>query len=79
MVPRRAIAGTDIENIEVWVIGHGVPNGAAAAGLLPTFAEPSAFGLFSQNLVRGRAVWLTLWIGGRIETPGHLAGCRIIG
>ena len=35
VVPGRAVADADVEQVELGVVGDGVPDGAAAAGLPP--------------------------------------------
>ena len=42
VVPGRAVADAEVDDVQGRVIGHGVPDGRAAAGLLPGLAEPGA-------------------------------------
>ena len=73
LVPRRAIADADIEQVKLGIIGHRIPHGATAT-LLPIFALPRRFGAFEMRrlILAGR-------IGHRIKAPHFLAGFGIIG
>ncbi len=74
MVPWRAVAGADVEQIELGIIGHRVPHGAAAADP-PPLAAPSLCGHLENRALEA----LRRIAGHGIEAPRELAGCRIVG
>src|SRR6185436_4531467 len=72
-VPRTAVAGADIDAVELRVIRHGVPDRAAAA-VLPPLARPGLRRLFHRGVFEalGR-------IAGHCPPAPHLfAGRRVI-
>ena len=70
----RAVAGADIEQSELRVVGHAVPDRAAPAGL-PPLAGPGLGGAFQGGgfeAFRGIA-------GDGVSPPGQLAGRGVVG
>ena len=71
---RRAVADTDIEDIQLGVVDNGIPNSATTADL-PPLTGPGFSGHRHQLIFKA--------IGGvarnRIKPPRLLAGCGIIG
>ena len=79
VVPRGAVANTDIELIQFLIIDDGIPGGAAAA-TLPIFARPCGRDLAGHDAVRHFAIRAVGRVAGhREETPLLLAGHRVIG
>ena len=74
LVPRRAVAGADVEQVELRVVGHRVPDRAAAAEL-PPLAVPGLRGLLENR----RFERLRRIAGHGVEAPQHLAGLRVVG
>ena len=72
-VPRRAVAGADIQELRVRVVRERVPRRAAAAHL-PPFAGPG----FRGGLERLRLERLRRIAGHRVEAPGELAGVCVV-
>ncbi|KAI3488620.1 hypothetical protein L1887_47391 [Cichorium endivia] len=74
-VPRRAVAGADVQQIQLRVVGHAVPYGTAAAELPVLVALPGLgrCGQFGVLVGLGRVA------RHRVEAPGHLAGLGIVG
>src|SRR5687768_17529275 len=68
MVPGAAVADSDVEQVELRVVGHRIPHGAAAAKL-PPLAVPGLGGA----LERGAFESILRVAGNSIETPQHLA------
>ena len=79
MVPGRAVADAGVEDVQLGVVGHGVPDRAAAAGGLPALPKPGRRAFFLHHLVGGRVVRLTRGIWGGVEPPDQLAAGRVIG
>ncbi len=73
MVPGTAVADAEIEDVELRIVGHRIPHGAAAA-VLPPLAGPRLRGALHQRVLEA-----VLRIAGHcVETPEHLAGDRVI-
>src|SRR5262249_7953128 len=77
-VPRRAVVGTDVEQIELGVIRHRVPDRAAAA-VLPELAMPRGARLALEHTVGNRAIGASGLSRYRVEAPDLLAGAGIVG
>ena len=75
LVPRRAVAHTDVEQVEFGVVGHRVPNRAAAADLPPLAARPGR----RRPFQRGRLEGLRRVARHRVEAPFHVAGFGVVG
>nr|GFD50950.1 hypothetical protein [Tanacetum cinerariifolium] len=73
-VPRRSVAHADVQQIEFRVVGHGVPDGTAAALLDELVAKPGFAGDL-HGLVFRRQFRITRH--GK-EPPVLLAGVRIV-
>jgi len=72
VVPRRAVADADIEQVEFRIVGHGVPHGPPAAQP-PPFTAPRPGGH-----LQGRALEAVGGIAGhRIKPPRQRPGLRI--
>ncbi len=73
-IPWRAVSGADIQQIQLGIVGHGIP-GRAAAAILPPFTGPGREcpGQFGRFLRLGRVA------GDNVKTPGHLPAIRVIG
>ena len=73
-VPRAAVAGADVKNVGDLIIGHAVPNGAAAATRFPPFAGPGFRRHFQFRMFEtfGRIA------GHRVEAPHLFAGVRVV-
>src|SRR5690606_7299380 len=71
--PRRAVAGTDVEQVEVRVVRHAVPRRAAAA-ILPPRARPR-LGRLAHGLVLERQAGVA---GHGPEAPGFLARLDVV-
>ena len=54
LIPRRAVAGADVEQVELRVVRHRIPDRAAAAEL-PPFAVPGLRGLLRESALRTAA------------------------
>ena len=74
MVPRRAVADADIKQIELGIVRHRVPDGAAAAER-PPLAAPRGGG----HLHRGVLEAVGRIAGHGIEAPCELAGVGVVG
>ena len=76
-VPRAAIANPDIEQIEIRIIGHGIPHGPAAAD--PVFARKriAAPGGLSCLQIFGRVIAIVARHS--VKTPELVTVLRIIG
>ncbi len=74
LVPRRSVAHADVEQVELGVIGHRVPHGAAAAKG-PPLALPGGRG----RLEDGRLERLRGVARHRVEAPRELAGRAVVG
>src|SRR6478672_11803812 len=68
-IPRRAVADTDVKQVEVGVVGHRVPDGSAAAERPPLTRPGLCCFLELRLLERFRRI-----ARHGIETPGLLAG-----
>src|SRR5690606_12170510 len=73
-VPRRAVAGADVEQVELRVVGHGVPHRAAAAQR-PPLAVPG-FRRHGHHLVLEAELGIA---GHGEEAPGEFAGFGVVG
>ncbi len=73
LIPRRAVAGADVQQIELRVVRHRIPDRAAAAEL-PPFAVPGLRGLREDR----RFERLRRIAGHGVEAPQHLAGLRVV-
>ena len=72
-VPGRAVADADVEEIQLGIVGHRVPNGAAAADL-PPLTRPGRGSHFHRLIFKA-----VCWIAGHcIKAPGLFSGLRII-
>ena len=67
LVPRRAVADADVEQVELRVVGHRVPHRAAAADLPPLAARPGR----RRPLQRGRFKGLRRIARHGVEAPFH--------
>ena len=74
-VPRRAVAGADVKQIQLRVVDDRIPHRAAAADLEPLGAVPRRQ-RFLERLVLLR---LRRIAGHRIETPRELPGFSVVG
>src|SRR4029453_6947658 len=73
MVPGTAVADADIQDVELRVVRHRIPDGAAAA-VLPPLAVPRL-----RRALQQRVLEAVLRIAGHgIEAPEHLAGNRVV-
>src|SRR5205823_13539488 len=73
LVPRSSIAGPEVAQVELGVIGHGLPDGSSAAEF-PPGAGPGFGGLFQRGAfkrLRGIA-------RNGVEAPLEFAGVRIV-
>ena len=73
-VPGAAVAGADVEQVGLGVVGHGVPGGAAAA-VLPPLAGPG----LGRHGQLGMLERLRRIAGHREEAPRQPAGRRVVG
>jgi len=73
-VPGSAVADAEIDEIEIGVVGDGVPDGAASAEF-PPLAGPGFCGFFEN----GRLKWLGRIARHGVEAPGHFSGVGIVG
>src|SRR5690606_13032090 len=74
LVPWRAVADSDVEEVEIGIVGHGIPYGSAPAEL-PPFARPglcSALEVSALERFRGIA-------GHGVEPPDQIACVWIVG
>ena len=74
-IPQRAVADTDVEQVQLRVVGEGVPGGSAAALLDERAAMPGLLGDL-HSLAFGRLVRVA---GDGEEAPGLFAGFGIVG
>ena len=74
LVPRRAVASADIDGVELGIVGHAVPQRAAAAEL-PELAIPrlAGFGEFRLLVAFGRIA------GHGVPAPRLRAGLGVVG
>ena len=79
VVPRRPVPDTDIQQVEVRIIGHRVPHRATAARRLPDAVRPGGARLRRHDAVGRRAVGFAIRIGRGVETPDQLPRLRVIG
>ena len=82
LVPVGGVAGADIEQVQLGIIGHRIPRGAPAAAAVlmrPPFPRPGLRGELFQRLVRYLAVGLAGIAGHDVKTPDLGPGVRIIG
>ena len=75
LVPWAAVAGADVKQVELRVVGHRVPHRAAAA-VLPEFAVPGSARL---GEILGLGIVLVRRTGHREEAPELLAVVGVIG
>ena len=75
LVPRRAVADPDVEQVQLRVVGHRVPHRPAAADLPPLAARPGR----RRPLQRGRFKGLRRIARHGVEAPFLLAGFRVVG
>ena len=73
-VPRSAIADTEVDEIELGVVGDGVPDGAASADVPPP-AGPGFCGFFENGSFEG----LCRIAGYSVEPPSHFSSVGIVG
>ncbi len=73
-VPRPAVAGADVDAVELGVVGHGVP-GLPAAAELPPLAGPG----LRRHLHRGVLEAVGRVAGHDPEAPGLLAALGVVG
>ncbi len=71
--PGRAVARADVQRVEVRVVGHRVPHGAAAAAE-PPFAGPGLRRLFELRMLEA----VLRVARDRIEAPRELAGRGVV-
>lgn len=70
VVPWRAVADADVQQVGDRVVGHGVPHRAAATGLLPgAVGAPGLVGQFAQGLVGDGPIGLVVRRRHRVEAP----------
>jgi hypothetical protein len=72
-IPRRAVAGADVEQVEIRIVGHRIPDGPAAAEL-PPFAFPG----LGRHLERRVLERLRRIARHRVEAPDLLARFRVV-
>ena len=72
--PGAAVAGADVEQIGVGIVGHAVPDRAAAAEL-PIVARPGFRGFLQRGILEG----LRRIAGNGVKLPGELAGLGVEG
>ena len=73
-VPRRAVAGADVDEIQLGIVGNAVPRRAAAAGL-PPLAVPGLRRRGERRIFKA----LRRIAGHDVELPRQLAGLRVVG
>src|SRR5437660_6511677 len=74
VVPRPAVADADVEQIEIGIVSHRMPDRAATA-VTPPLAVPGL-----RDHLDGLALEAVLRVAGhRVEAPGHRAGLGVIG
>src|SRR3989475_6373914 len=74
VVPRPAVADADVEQIEIGIVSHRMPDRAATA-VTPPLAVPGL-----RDHLDGLALEAVLRAAGhRVEAPGHRAGLGVIG
>src|SRR5206468_12895471 len=71
--PRTAVAGSDVNEIRVRIVGHTVPNRSTAAEF-PPLSGPRLCGLFQRRILE----WFRRIAGNRIEPPGKLPVIRLV-
>ena len=71
--PRRAVAGADVQRVELGVVGHRVPDRAATAAD-PPFAVPGLHGLLEFGVLEA----VLRVAGHRVETPRELARVGVV-
>ena len=78
-IPRRTVAGADIQNIRLRIVGQRIPH-RATASCIPAFRiDPGLAHLF-QRIVRGGAVLSFRGIARhRVEAPCKFSGLGVIG
>ena len=73
-VPGRAVTDADVEQVQLGIEGHGIPDSAAAADFPPLAAPPGAGGHFHGAVLEAvRRV-----AGHGVEAPGLSAGRRVV-
>ncbi len=73
-VPRGAVADAEVDEVEVGIVGDGIPN-SAAASQLARLPGPRLCSFFEN----GRFVGLRRIAGDGVEAPGHFSSCGVIG
>jgi hypothetical protein len=73
-VPRGAVARADVEQIELGIVGHRVPDGAAASAF-PPLSRPGSGGLFQDR----RFERLRRIARYGVKAPAELAAVGVIG
>ena len=74
MAPRRAVAGADVDEVGLGIVGDAVP-GVAAAAVLPPLAGPG----LGRHLHRLRLERLRRIAGHDVEAPRLRAGLGVVG
>ena len=74
-VPGRAVTHADVEQVELRVVGHGVPDGAAAPNFPPFAPAPGAHGRLEVLAFDG----IVRVARDRIEAPGLIPRFRVVG
>ncbi len=77
-VPRRAVVRSEVQQVELGVVSHRVPDGSAPAHL-PGSRIPRRTRFALQHLVGRRAIGLARLARHRVEAPDLLAGLGLIG
>src|SRR5258708_36417260 len=72
-VPRGAVANAKVDEIDIGVVGDGVPNGAAASQFA-RLPRPRLCSFFEN----GRFVGLRRIAGDGVEAPGHFSTCVVV-
>src|SRR5690606_24643998 len=74
-IPGCTITSAHVQQVQLWVVGHGIPGRTSKSVLPETIRRPGLCSHFELRMFKA-----FLWITGHcIESPRHLPGITMVG